>query len=353
MNFYFRFSALIAGCATVMALAAPTSEPAQNQVAVIEKQVVTLQDLQARTAAKVNAEQHEYELRLRQLNLSHERTRRDYEEHELGALVDERVLALEAKSRKTAPEALLAAAKAPETTDAEIHSFYEAQKTQINQPFERVAVQIKTYLQKNAGEAARREYLDALRAKYRVRMALEPLRARVAPAGPERGPAEAPVTIVEFSDFQCPFCGRFEPVVAHVLAAYPKQVRLVYRNFPLTTLHPEAQQAAEAAQCARDQGKFWEMHDLLFAEQTSLSVDALKEKARRIGLDTQVFDDCLDSGKSRDAINADRHDGDELGITGTPASFINGRFTSGAVTESELKNVIEDELRRAGPGVVH
>jgi protein-disulfide isomerase len=130
------------------------------------------------------------------------------------------------------------------------------------------------------------------------------------------------------------------------LAAYPKQVRLIYRNLPLTTLHPNAQKAAEAAQCARDQNKFWEMHDLLFAEQTSLSVDALKEKARRIGLDTTVFNDCLDSGKSSAAIAADTREADELGLTGTPASFINGRFTSGAVTESDLKDLIEDELRR-------
>lgn len=344
------FNARIIGVITYVAalsIAGATSIWAQSSiVATIDKQTITRQDLEERTSATVGVEQRDYELRLRQLNLKHERTRRDYEERQLGAMLDERVLALEAKARKTTTEALVAAVKTPPVTDAQIHGFYDSQRTQINQPFENVSPNIQAFLQKNAVEAARRQYLDSLRAKYHVTIALEPLRAEVAATGPERGPADAPVTIVEFSDFQCPFCGRFEPVVNLVLAAYPKQVRLIYRNLPLTTLHPNAQKAAEAAQCARDQNKFWEMHDLLFAEQTSLSVDALKEKARRIGLDTTAFNDCLDSGKSRDAIAADTREADELGLTGTPASFINGRFTSGAVTESDLKDLIEDELRR-------
>jgi protein-disulfide isomerase len=350
MKFDTQISRLTACVAGMLSLAAPVL--GQGQVAAtVNKEVITVQELQARTSAKVSTEQAEYELRLRQLKLSHERSRRDYEQGQLGVLIDERVLALEAKAHKTTPDALLKAANAPQITDAQIRSFYDAQRAQINQPFDSIAPQIRTYLQNNAAEAARRQYLDTLRSQYHVSIELQPLRADVASTGPERGPLNAPVTIIEFSDFQCPFCGKFEPAVSHVMAAYPKQVRLVYRNFPLTDLHPDAQKAAEAAQCARDQDKFWEMHDLLFAEQTSLSVDALKEKARRLGLNSKTFDECLDSGKSRDVIAADRHDGDDLGIMGTPASFINGRFTSGAISESELKSLVEDELRRAGRGV--
>jgi protein-disulfide isomerase len=319
--------------------------------ATLDNQVITVQYLQKRTAAKIDAEQCEYELQLRHLQWSHERNRQDYQERELGGLVDECALASEAKARKTTPDALLAAAKGAEISEAQVHQFFDAQRAQINQPFESIRPQIKDYLQKNAAEAARRQYLDALRAKYHARIELEPLRTEVASSGPERGPSNAPVIIVEFSDFQCPFCARFEPAVASFLAAYPKQVRLVYRNFPLTELNPFAQKAAEAAQCARDQNKFWEMHDLLFAEQSSLSTGALKEKAGRIGLDTAIFDDCLDSGKSCGVIAAATHDGDELAITGTPASFINGRFTNGAITESELKTLVEDELRRVAQRV--
>ncbi|HEY0802982.1 MAG TPA: thioredoxin domain-containing protein, partial [Steroidobacteraceae bacterium] len=214
-----------------------------------------------------------------------------------------------------------------------------------------VAAKIKEYLEKNEGDAARRHYLDSLRAKYHATITLDPLREAVATTGPARGPASALVTIVEFSDFQCPFCGRFEPVVRHVLAKYPNQVRFIYRNLPLPTLHPDAQKAAEAAVCAQDQNKFWEMHDLMFAEQASLGVDALKDKAKRMGLDTKAFDDCLDSGKSRDAIMLDTKAADELGIAGTPASFINGRFTSGALAENDLTDLIDDELRRVGSKV--
>lgn len=349
MKFDAQISKLTACVACFLPLAAPVL--GQGQIAAtVNKEVITVQELAARTSAKVSAEQREYELRVRQLNLSHERSRRDYEQSQLVILIDERVLAMEAKARNTTPDALLTAAKAPEITDAQIRTFYDTQKAQINQPFDGIAPQIRTYLQNNAAEAARRQYLDALRSKYHVSIELEPLRANVSLAGPEKGPLNAAVTIVEFSDFQCPFCGKFEPAVNHVMAAYPRQVRLVYRNYPLTDLHPDAQKAAEAAQCARDQDKFWEMHDLLFAEQASLSVEALKEKAGRLGLDTKTFDQCLDSGKSRDVIAADRRDGDELGIMGTPASFINGRFTSGAISESDLKSLIEDELRRAGRG---
>ena len=349
MKFDTQTSQLTASMAALLWLAAPVL--GQGQVAAtVNKEVITVQELQARTSAKVSTEQAEYELHLRQLKLSHERSRRDYEQSQLGILIDERVLAQEAKARKSTPDALLAGARAAEITDAQIRNFYDAQRAQINQPFDAIASQIRTYLQNNAAEAARRQYLDGLRSKYHVSIELEPLRDNVASTGPERGPLNAPVTIVEFSDFQCPFCGKFEPAVSHVMAAYPKQVRLVYRNFPLTDLHPDAQKAAEAAQCARDQDKFWEMHDLLFAEQTSLSVDALKEKARRLGLDSSTFDQCLDSGRSRDVIAVDRRDGDALGIMGTPASFINGRFTSGAISESDLKSLVEDELRRAGRG---
>jgi protein-disulfide isomerase len=165
--------------------------------------------------------------------------------------------------------------------------------------------------------------------------------------GPERGPHDAVVTIVEFSDFECPFCGRFTPVLQRVLAAYPTQVRLIFRNFPLRSVHQNAEKAAEAAACAAVQGKFWEMHDVLFAEQNSLSLGALKEKAKRIGLDTQAFDDCLDSGEGTRAVDQDGEAGVELGLSSTPTSFINGRYVNAALSFEELSALIDDELQRA------
>jgi len=136
-------------------------------------------------------------------------------------------------------------------------------------------------------------------------------------------------------------------VLQRVLAAYPTQVRLIFRNFPLQSIHHDAEKAAEAAACAGVQGKFWEMHDLLFAEQNSLSVGALKEKSKRIGLDTQAFDKCLDGGEEAKAVSADGEAGVDLGLSSTPTSFVNGRYVNAALSFEELSALIDDELQRA------
>lgn len=204
----------------------------------------------------------------------------------------------------------------------------------------------KRYLQDRATEEAKRRYFDSLRAKYGASVTMAPLREPVEASGPQRGPPDAPVTIVEFSDFQCPYCGRFTPVLRQVLAAYPTKVRLVYRYFPLSTIHPEAQKAAEAAACASNQGKFWEMHDTLFAEQGDLGVIALKEKGKRLGLDAALFDQCLDGGMASPVVAADVDAGAKLGIGATPTSFVNGRFVDGAVTFEQMTALIDDELVR-------
>ena len=158
------------------------------------------------------------------------------------------------------------------------------------------------------------------------------------------GPIDAPVTIVEFSDFQCPFCSRVIPTLKQIEESYGDKVRLVFRQFPLHRLHPQAQKAAEASLCADDQGKFWEMHDAMFADQRGLAVDSLKAKAAELELDTATFDECLDSGKYAERIETDLAEGAAVGVTGTPAMFINGRFLSGAVPYEQIAAVIDQEL---------
>jgi protein-disulfide isomerase len=324
------------------------SEAADDIVATFDGQRISSADLEAKTGAKVEAKRAEYEANVRRLRLNFERERQDFEERMLGSMVDEGVLASEAKARKTTPEQLLAALKSAPVTEADVKTFYEEKKAQITQPFEVVAPQIKDYLQKAAFESARREYLDGLRAKYHAKVLLSPRRDDVQATGPERGPRAAPVTLIEFSDFQCPFCGRMEPTLQRVLAKYPTQVRLIYRNYPLADIHPNAEKAAEAALCALEQGKFWEMHDLMFADQGALDVAGLKAKARRIGLRAEVFDSCLDTGKEATAVSNDKAAGEALGIVGTPATFVNGRYLSGEISEKDLVALIEDELRRSG-----
>jgi protein-disulfide isomerase len=162
---------------------------------------------------------------------------------------------------------------------------------------------------------------------------------------PSIGPEDAPVTIIEFSDYECPFCAKVEPTIMQVLEAYGDDVRFVYRDFPLDS-HRDAQKAAEAAECADDQGKFWEYHDLLFANQGNLGVSSLRQFASDLDLDVDAFNDCLDSDKYEDEVKKDFQDGQAAGVGGTPAFFINGQLVSGAQPFSVFKQVIDAELAK-------
>jgi protein-disulfide isomerase len=186
-------------------------------------------------------------------------------------------------------------------------------------------------------------FIDRLKKELNVKVALKAPRHEVAAEGPSKGPATAPITIVEFSDFECPFCVKAEDTVKKVLDAYPGKIRLVYRDFPLP-FHPSAQKAAEAAQCAGDQGKYWDMHEKLFANQKALEPAALKGYAKDLKLDQAKFDKCLDSGEKAKVVETNKKAGEKLGVTGTPAFFINGIQLTGAQPFEEFKSVIDQEL---------
>jgi protein-disulfide isomerase len=160
-----------------------------------------------------------------------------------------------------------------------------------------------------------------------------------------KGPRDAPVTLVEFSDFHCPFCRNVVATVKEVLKQYEGRVKWVYRDFPIANLHPQAPRAAEAARCAGEQGKFWEYHDLLFDSQTQTTTADFKGFAEQLKLDPKSFGQCLDSAKHQAAVEADIQDGARLGVTGTPTFFINGRMLVGAQPMENFKKIIEAELR--------
>jgi protein-disulfide isomerase len=192
--------------------------------------------------------------------------------------------------------------------------------------------------------------LEGLKQTHHVNVALEPPelpRIEVEAKGPARGPAGAPVTIVEFSDFQCPYCGREVPVIDRLMKEYDGKVRLVFRHFPLD-FHPFAEKAAEAAVCAAEQGKFWELHDKMFSNQQKLAVDDLKGYAKSVGVDAAKFDKCLDSGEKKPQIDADQKAGTEAGVNGTPAFFINGIFINGAQPYEQIKQTVDRELKKKG-----
>ena len=162
------------------------------------------------------------------------------------------------------------------------------------------------------------------------------------------GPENARVTVVEFADFQCPFCQRHvEETLAQLKDAYRNSVRYVFRDFPIDNLHPQAFMAAEASQCAFAQGEFWAFHDLLFENQDALAEADLKQHAAALSLDTVAFEDCLESGAYRDEVQADFDDGVAYGVTGTPAFFVNGRAVDGAASFSVFQRIIDEELAKS------
>lgn len=161
---------------------------------------------------------------------------------------------------------------------------------------------------------------------------------------PARGDEHAPVTLVEFTDYQCPYCARhFRTTYDSLLTANGARLRYVIRNFPVNSLHRNAQKAAEAAECAFDQGKFWEYHDALFKRSPIFPLDTLKSIAAQLGLNTREFGDCLDSGKKQAVVQRDQQDGQRYGVQGTPTFFINGRILVGA----QPTPVFQAEIDRA------
>jgi protein-disulfide isomerase len=286
-----------------------------------------------------------------QLEREYESNKRQVLENQLEQAIREHLLEAEAAAKGVPKEQLLADIKAPDITDADIDKFYEERKAQIPQPKEQVAGQIKQYLQQQQQQVLaelRQKYFEGLEAKYKVDRKLEPQRVEVSAIGPTTGgPATAPVTIVEFSDFQCPYCSKLTPTLDQVKKKYGDKVRIVFRQFPLP-MHQNAQKAAEAALCANDQGKFWQLHDAMFSNQAALGVEQLKAKAVELGLKADDFNKCLDSGAKVSVIEADKKAGSEAGVNGTPAMFINGRFLNGAQPLENVTKVIDDELRRKG-----
>jgi len=240
----------------------------------------------------------------------------------------------------------------PEPNDAEAKAFFDEHKAQVppGQSFDELKPRIKQGVRQQKLREGMGKMLEDLKAKHHVQVALEAPdlpRVEVEAKGPSRGPANAPVTIVEFSDFQCPYCGREVPVIDRILKEYDGKVRLVFRHYPLD-FHTFAGKAAEAGACAQDQGKFWELHDKMFSNQGQLAVDDLKGYAKSVGIDASKFAKCLDSGEKKALVEEDLKAGSAAGVNGTPAFFINGVFINGAQPYEQIKQTVDRELKRKG-----
>ncbi len=162
---------------------------------------------------------------------------------------------------------------------------------------------------------------------------------------PAKGPSSAKVTVVEFSDFQCPFCGRVNPTIERIRKEYPDDVRVVFKHLPLR-IHPKAPAAHAAAEAAHRQGRFWEMHDAIFADQAGMSPERYRQYAQEIGLDLERYERDLKASDVQQRVSSDSAEAERLGVTGTPAFFVNGRFLSGAQPFESFKRLIDQELGR-------
>ena len=271
----------------------------------------------------------------------------DIKKKALDDVIRQKLLDAAAKKKGITTDQLLAQevdSKVSEPSDAEVEGFYLA--TRSTRPLSEVQPQIKQAIKQAKIQQVRDQYMKSLRDGSNVVVELSAPRSNVAydPAR-VRGNPKAPVMIVEFSDYQCPYCHQAEPTLEAVLAKYGDKVSFSYRDFPLRNIHDHAEIAAEASRCALEQGKFWDYHDQLF-KATNLDKEALVGYAKNAKLDDKQFESCLTSEKYKAQIDKDLDDGRKAGVTGTPAFFVNGIELSGAQGQDSFTRAIDDELSR-------
>jgi len=316
--------------------AAPDGDPRSgSDVVLVEVNgvKVTLADLEKKHAGELFQAQTKY----------YEAERQAIEE-----LIDESLLEQQAAKEGVTVAQLLErhvnATLAKDPSDEALRVFYEGVDTKDS--FEAVRDKILESLRQRRMAKAKAAYMQSLRTQVAIVLRLPPPRAPISMKDiPVRGAANAPVTLLEYADYQCPYCQQADPIIASIEAEFKGKIAFVFKDFPLN-MHPDAPKAAEATHCADAQGKYWEYHDLLYKDK-QLEVDDLKAEARKLNLDGAAFDKCLDSGQQAQVVKDSLAEGTGFQLEGTPAFFINGRFLNGIQTFSQWQKVIDEELATA------
>jgi protein-disulfide isomerase len=322
---------LIAFGLVVLGTARAASGP-DKAVAVIDGKPISAEDLDERAAPQ-----------LRELNAKIF----EIKDQALTEMIDEQLLNQEAGRLALSVQQLLdreVDSQVAKPTPADVESYFNEIKDRISRPLEEIRPEILKYLAETRRRAAYDGYLSGLRSREKVVVLLAPPRTMVSidPAR-VRGPANAPITIVEFSDFECPYCGGVEETLRQLESRYPTQIRLAYRDLPF---HRRAEPAAEASRCALAQGKYWPYHDLLFGNQQHLENGDLSKYAARLKMDAKTFDQCIAHKIYAADIQHDLDEGQKFGITGTPTFFINGMILIGATPLEDFARLIDRELER-------
>jgi protein-disulfide isomerase len=326
--------------AQVKVIAKPTAPPATaadraRVLATVNDKQITMGDIENSLRPLIfNVQEQVYALRKQDIDLK----------------VNDTLLSQEAQKKGITTRALLDAevtAKVPRVTDAEAQAFYNENKDRISGEFAQVKPQVVQYMQERKEQEATVAYAEQLRRASKIEVNLTAPESPSFPIAtddqPAKGAAKASITIVEFTDFQCPSCARQHPVLERIVNEFGDRVRLVVRDFPLSQ-HADARKAAEAAEAAREQGKYWEYVAVLFKNQSALGVDKLRQYATEVGLDRAKFDASLDSGKFAENVQRDVIDAHKLGVNGTPTLYINGKRVSDHSYET-LKATIESALK--------
>jgi len=332
----FRLALSICGLflAAVVSAQTPESSKSGQPVATVDGQAIYEADLLPSIQGQLlPLRNQEYEIKRKALD----------------SVIEQKMLEAAAKKKGLSTEQLLVQevdSKVQAPSDDEVLGYYMALKDRDNRPFADVKVQLKESLKQTMAQQARQEYMKSLRSDSKVVVLMSAPRIEVSydPAR-VRGNPKAPVMIVEFSDYQCPYCHQVEPTVKALLAKYGDKVSLSYRDFPLTQIHSQAEIAAEASRCALEQGKFWEYHDQLFIA-SKLDRDSLVDYARTLKLNDKQFDSCLTSEKHKNEIDQDLREGTQAGIDGTPGFLINGALILGAQSEESFARIIDEQLAR-------
>jgi protein-disulfide isomerase len=299
-------------------------------LAVVNGDTLTASDLQQTEGNRLLQAQYQYyQVARKALDDLIDQHLMEQEAHRLGISVDQ--------LRKQEIDS-----KVKDPSEDQLQVYYEGMDSK--EPYEKMRAKILDHIVELRRTRVTAAYIEGLRLKANIMVELAPPVAsvEVANAADVEGSANAPIQLIEFADFQCPYCQKVNPDLNKLRQEYGSKLSIVYKDFPLP-MHANAQKAAEAARCAGEQGKFWEYHNLLFTDRR-LQPDDLKQEAKTMNLDTVKFDTCLDSNKEAASVDHDRDEAVKLGLSGTPSFFLNGHFFSGAVDYKMLHQMVEQQL---------
>lgn len=326
--------ALYSGCSKPASSTSTSGVPASGIAATVGGVSITMEELnQAAKSQLQKVETEIYQTKKRALD----------------NLIEEKLIEVAAQKKGMTSEKFLAEeidAKVTPPSDEEVKALYESSKDKLGKPFDDVKGQIIDYLKQNRKMRAKADLMASLRQGADVKINLEPPRVTIDTTdAPSIGPKDATITLVEFSDYQCPFCKRVRPSIWRLTDEYKDKIRYVFMDFPLS-FHKDAKKAHEAAQCAGDQNKYFEYNRKIFDNQTKIGISDLKTYAKELQLNMKEFDKCLDEGKNAKRVEEMTQRGMSVGVTGTPAYFINGIMLSGAMPYESFKEIIESELKK-------